>query len=91
MATVQSVPLADAANRLAELVQRSREAHEGVVITEGGVPVAAVIGIETLEELRRAQDELDIALCERAMRRRGEALTDSEFAATVAREDANSA
>lgn len=83
--------MGQAAARLPEIVDRARAAHESVVITENGAAVAAVIAIEDLEELQRAQDERDIAVREQAMQRRGEALTHDEFMAALAREDAASA
>jgi antitoxin YefM len=43
--------LADAKNRLSELVSSAEKTHERTIITKNGRPVAALIGIEDLESL----------------------------------------
>lgn len=87
----ESIPLAQAAAQLSEIVQRARSSHERVVLTEDGAPVAAVISIEELAELQRAQDERDIAICERANANWQAAITHEEFMAMLDAEDAASA
>ncbi|HEY9390119.1 MAG TPA: type II toxin-antitoxin system prevent-host-death family antitoxin [Mycobacteriales bacterium] len=57
------IPLAHAAIRFGELVDWVRYQHEPVLLTEDGVPVVAIISIPDLEELQRAKDAEDLALC----------------------------
>lgn len=43
--------MAEARARLGELVSQARAAHQPVAISEGGRPVAAIIGAEDLADL----------------------------------------
>lgn len=58
------LPLAQAEGRLGELVSRARYEHERVLLSENGVPVAAIISFADLDELEHAQDAADLALCQ---------------------------
>jgi len=52
------VPIAEAKSRFSELVSRGAYAHEHVVITRRGKPVAALVGMEDLallENLERSR------------------------------------
>jgi prevent-host-death family protein len=76
-----------AGGHLAELVDRTRHGHERVVLTDHGQPAAVLISVDELDELQRAQDAADIALCE-AVRARDETGTPhDEFMATLDTED----
>jgi prevent-host-death family protein len=52
--------------RLGELVSQAHYAHDRVLITEHGKPVAAVISATELEYFQRLEDAADIAACEAA-------------------------
>ena len=45
------IPLADAKNRLSEIVQSALETHERVTITRNGRPTVVLIAVEDLEGL----------------------------------------
>ena len=51
MSLSEQVPLADAKNRLSEVIDRVEREHERVVITKHGRPAAVVLSIEDLESL----------------------------------------
>ena len=51
MALSEQVPLADAKNRLSEVIDRVEREHERVVITKHGRPAAVVLSLEDLESL----------------------------------------
>jgi prevent-host-death family protein len=59
-----AVPLEQAKGRLGELVSRARYEHDRVLLSEYGVPVAAIISAADLDELQQAQDAADLALCQ---------------------------
>jgi len=83
----ESFPLPQAGARLDELVTRARTGTERVILTQDDTPVAAIVGIETLRELQRAQDDVDIALCTRIMADSGPGLTHEAFMALLDDED----
>jgi prevent-host-death family protein len=84
----ESFPLPQAGARLDELVNRARAGAESVILTQDDTPVAAIVGIETLRELQRAQDDADIALCTRIVAGSGPRLTHEAFMALLDDEDA---
>lgn len=81
-----SIPQAGA--RLDEIVREARASSDPVLLTDGDTPVAAVVGIETLRELQRLQDEADIAICLRSEADPAPRLTHEEFMAALEAEDA---
>jgi prevent-host-death family protein len=83
----EGLSIPEASARLDEIVRQTR-AGGHVVLTEGDRPVAAIVGIDTLRELQRAQDDADIALCLRSEADPGPRLTHEEFMAALAAEDA---
>jgi prevent-host-death family protein len=80
-------PLPHASAQLDELVNRARRGHERVVLTEEGEPVAVLISVDELDELQRAQDAADIAICEAAVARDEPGVAHEEFMAALERED----
>ena len=50
--------LADAKNRLSEIISSAEKTHERTVVTKNGRPVAAIISIEDLESLEETLDIL---------------------------------
>lgn len=51
MAMAEHVPLADAKNRLSEVVERVEREHGRVVITKHGRPAVVMLGVDDLESL----------------------------------------
>jgi PHD/YefM family antitoxin component YafN of YafNO toxin-antitoxin module len=72
-------------------VERSRTTHEPVFLTDEEGPRAAVIAVEDLAALQRAQDAVDIATCERVAASAGEWIEHSALMAMLDAEDAESA
>lgn len=56
-----------ARDRLGEVVAKVEHAHERVVLTRHGRPVAAVVSIEDLRRLETAEDEADLAAAREAL------------------------
>lgn len=67
--------LADAKNRLSELVSSAEKTHERIVITKNGRPAVAIIAIEDLEGLEETLDMLSDPEEARAVR---EAIREAE-------------
>ena len=59
-----------------------------MLLTEGDTPVAAIVGIDTLRELQRVQDDADIAVCLRSEADPSPRLSHEEFMAALDAEDA---
>ncbi|HEX3827208.1 MAG TPA: type II toxin-antitoxin system prevent-host-death family antitoxin [Sporichthyaceae bacterium] len=83
----EGLSIPEASARLDEIVRQTRTG-EHVLLTDGDTPVAAIVGIDTLRELQRAQDEADIALCLRSEADPAPRLTHDEFMAALDAEDA---
>lgn len=47
-----AVPLTEAEAHLGELVSKARHGHRPVTLTEHGLPVAAIIGVDDLADLQ---------------------------------------
>lgn len=62
--TVTTIGLRDG---LADILGRVRHAGERVVVTRSGKPVAAIVPLETLRSLEKAEDEYDISEAEKAL------------------------
>ncbi|HEX3611631.1 MAG TPA: type II toxin-antitoxin system prevent-host-death family antitoxin [Sporichthyaceae bacterium] len=84
---VEGLSIPEASSRLEEIVQRARTGGH-VLLTEGDTPVAAIVGIDTLRELQRVQDDADIALCLRSEADPSPQLTHEEFMAALDAGDA---
>ncbi len=89
MATTTS--LADAKNRLSEIVHSAMTTHERVTITKNGRPAVVVISVEDLESLEETLDVLSnpslmvaMAEGERALDR-GDFVGEAEIRADLAR------
>jgi prevent-host-death family protein len=80
-------PVPEARDHLAELVARARHGHERVVLTEKGEPAAVLISVDEFDELQRAQDAADIALCEAIKARNEPGMLHEEFMAALDAED----
>jgi prevent-host-death family protein len=80
-------PLPQARHQLDELVTRAHQDHERIVLTEHGVPTAVLISLAELDELQRAQDLADIALCEAIKAESEPGLPHEEFMAALDAED----
>ena len=80
-------PLTQASSRLGELVSRARFGRERLTITEHGRPVAVIISVDDLEELQRAQDAADLALCRQVRAEPGAGMAHEEFMAALEAED----
>lgn len=61
------MPISAARDHLGEVVSRVEHAHERAVLTRHGRPVAAVISIEDLRTLERAEDEADLSAARAAL------------------------
>jgi prevent-host-death family protein len=81
--------LPEARQHLDELVTRTHD-HERIVLTEHGEPTAVLISVAELDELQRAQDLTDIALCEAINAKNEPGLTHEEFMAALDVEDSGS-
>ena len=84
----EGLPISEASARLDELVRRARRGAEQIILTDEDAPVAAIIGIDELRELQRAQDEADIALCRRSQASPGRLIPHAEVMAMLEAEDA---
>jgi antitoxin YefM len=82
--------LADAKNRLSEIIQSAQETHERFVITKNGRPAVVLISVDDLESL---EETLDILSDPRLMAEvreaqaeaaRGEFATEAELRADLA-------
>ncbi|MHB8399579.1 MAG: type II toxin-antitoxin system Phd/YefM family antitoxin [Candidatus Limnocylindrales bacterium] len=60
------VSVSEARETFADLVNRVAYRHERVLVTRRGRPVAAIIPIEQVEFLERAEDEYDMRLADEA-------------------------
>ena len=47
-----AVPLTEALAHLGELVSKARHGHHPVTLTEHGMPIAAIIGVDDLADLQ---------------------------------------
>ena len=84
-----TLPLPEARDHLDELVARAQHNHERIVLTEHGEPTAVLISVAELEELQRAQDLADIALCEAVKAKNEPGLPHDEFMAALEAEDSS--
>jgi prevent-host-death family protein len=66
---VPVLPLADAKNRLSEVVDRLEREHGRVVITKHGRPAAVMLSVEDLESLEETLEILSDAALMRSIRR----------------------
>jgi antitoxin YefM len=69
MTVADHVALADAKNRLSEVVERLEREHGRVVITKHGRPAAVMLSVEDLESLEETLQILSDAALMRSMRR----------------------
>ncbi|MFV1979634.1 MAG: type II toxin-antitoxin system Phd/YefM family antitoxin [Rhodothermia bacterium] len=53
---------------LADILSRVRHAHERVIVTRSGKPVAAIIPVDELKALQALEDQLDIKAADEAMK-----------------------
>jgi prevent-host-death family protein len=65
----EAYSLDEAPGGLSELVSKAARAHERVVLTDHGRPVAAIVPLDDLHALDDAADRADIALCESILAR----------------------
>jgi antitoxin YefM len=83
--------LADAKNRLSEIIQSTQDTHERFVITKNGRPAAALIAVDDLEALEETVEILSDRKLVAAIRRglaeagRGEFATEEEVRSDLAR------
>ncbi|MBU3866929.1 type II toxin-antitoxin system prevent-host-death family antitoxin [Streptomyces sp. 4503] len=88
----QMYPLTQARNELDQLVERVRHGHETIVISDhGGTPAAALIPVGELAELRRLQEEADIAEADHRKAEGGPVVTHDAFMADLEAGDARAA
>lgn len=83
-----ALPLTQAEGRLGELVSRARYEHERVLLSENGIPVAAIISVADLDELQQAEDAADLALCQAIKATSGLGMRHEDFMALLEAEDA---
>jgi antitoxin YefM len=69
MTVADHVPLADAKNRLSEVVERLEREHGRVVITKHGRPAAVMLNIDDLESLEETLEILSDPALMRSIRR----------------------
>ncbi|HKG48989.1 MAG TPA: type II toxin-antitoxin system Phd/YefM family antitoxin [Actinomycetales bacterium] len=55
---MSAIPLADAKNRLSEVVQSAQDTHERTIITKNGRPAAILLAIEDFEALEETVEWL---------------------------------
>ena len=55
---MNAIPLADAKNRLSEVVQSAQDTHERTIITKNGRPAAILLAIEDFEALEETVEWL---------------------------------
>lgn len=87
MTMADHVPLADAKNRLSEVVERLEREHGRVVITKHGRPAAVMLSIEDLESLEETLEILSDPVLMRSIRR-AQREAEAGKAARVTREEA---
>lgn len=61
------LPISEARDHLGDVVAKAEHAHERVVLTRHGRPVAAVVSIEDLRALEAAEDEADLLAAREAL------------------------
>lgn len=71
--------LADAKNRLSEIVASAQRTHERTTITKNGRPVAAIIAIEDLESLEETLELLSDPTAFAAVRAAGAELAGDDY------------
>jgi len=82
--------LADAKNRLSEIIQSAQETHERFVITKNGRPAVVLISVDDLESLEETLDILSDPQLMAEIREgqaeaaRGEFATEAELRADLA-------
>jgi prevent-host-death family protein len=64
---MSELPVTDAREDLAEVVNRVAYGHERVRLTRRGKPLAAVVPIEDLELLEQLEDQADIEAMRQAL------------------------
>jgi prevent-host-death family protein len=64
---VSELPVSDAREDLAEVVNRVAYGHERVRLTRRGKPLAAVVPIEDLELLEQLEDQADVEAIRQAL------------------------
>jgi prevent-host-death family protein len=69
MTGADHVPLADAKNRLSEVVKRLEREHGRVVITKHGRPAAVMLSVEDLDSLEETLEILSDPVLMRSIRR----------------------
>jgi prevent-host-death family protein len=84
---VPVLPLADAKNRLSEVIDRLEREHGRVVITKHGRPAAVMLSVEDLESLEETLEILSDAALMRSIRR-AEREAASGKAVRITREEA---
>lgn len=84
----ETLPLGQARSELGQLADRVRHGHETIVISDHGAPVAALIPVGGLAELRRLRDEADIAAADSRKAAGGPVVTHEAFMAELEAEDA---
>jgi prevent-host-death family protein len=84
----ETLPVGQARSALGQLVHRVRHGHETIVISDHGTPVAALIPVDELAELRRLRDEADIAEADVRRAAGGPVVTHEAFMAELEAEDA---
>lgn len=62
-----TVPMAEAKRDLSDLCARAGYAHETIVVTKHGRPIAAIISVEDLERSAALEDRYAVELLERAI------------------------
>ena len=62
------VSVSEAREGFADLVNRVAYGNERVLVTRRGRPIAAVIPMEQVEFLERAEDEFDLRMAEEALK-----------------------
>jgi antitoxin YefM len=83
--------LADAKNRLSEIIQSTQDTHERFVITKNGRPAAALIAVDDLEALEETVEILSDPKLVSAIRKglteaaRGDFATEEELRSDLAR------
>jgi prevent-host-death family protein len=64
---MSELPVSDAREDLAEVVNRVAYGHERVRLTRRGKPLAAVVPIEDLELLEQLEDQADVEAIRQAL------------------------
>ena len=66
--TAGHVSVSEARETFADLVNRVAYRNERVLVTRRGRPIAAIIPIEQVEFLERAEDEYDLRMADEALK-----------------------